>query len=58
MGYDLYPLTTIDEKRSLLMQAVKGRWILFFEHDPIVQAATVRMTNKGFTLGDLVDGKR
>lgn len=42
MGYDLYPLTTIEEKKTILAQAVEEGWILALEHDPELQACTVR----------------
>jgi glyoxylase-like metal-dependent hydrolase (beta-lactamase superfamily II) len=42
MAYDLYPLTTIEEKRMLLAAAAEEGWILFFEHDPHVAACTVK----------------
>jgi glyoxylase-like metal-dependent hydrolase (beta-lactamase superfamily II) len=42
MAYDLYPLTTIEEKKMLLAQAAEDGWILFFEHDPRVAACTVK----------------
>src|SRR5439155_863375 len=35
MAYDMFPLTTLNEKRSFLNEAVKGEYILFFEHDPL-----------------------
>lgn len=41
MGYDLMPLITMEEKRTLLEQAVRDNWILCFEHDPKIGAATV-----------------
>jgi glyoxylase-like metal-dependent hydrolase (beta-lactamase superfamily II) len=42
MAYDLYPLTTIEEKKFLLAEAVESRTILFLEHDPDLAACTVR----------------
>jgi len=42
MAYDLYPLTTIEEKKMLLAQAAEEGWVLFFEHDPGVAACTVK----------------
>lgn len=45
MGYDLYPLTTMAEKRVLLEQAERESWILFWVHDPFVQACTVQVQN-------------
>jgi glyoxylase-like metal-dependent hydrolase (beta-lactamase superfamily II) len=35
MGYDLYPLTTLEQKKLWLPRIVAGRWLCFFEHDPI-----------------------
>ena len=34
MGYDLEPLRTLESKRALLADAVRGGWRLVFEHDP------------------------
>ncbi len=49
MAYDLYPLTSVEEKKMLLAQAIEERTVLFFEHDPGVAACTVREEN-----GDVV----
>ena len=38
MAYDLFPLTTIEEKKVLLAEALEDDGILFFEHDPDVSA--------------------
>lgn len=46
MGYDLEPLTIIEEKRALLTPAAKEGWYLFFEHDPYMDVARVE-ENKG-----------
>lgn len=34
MGYDLYPVETLEAKKRLLPQAVKENWLCFFYHDP------------------------
>jgi glyoxylase-like metal-dependent hydrolase (beta-lactamase superfamily II) len=34
MGYDLYPLDTINKKKSLLSEAYREHALLIFEHDP------------------------
>lgn len=47
MSYDLRPLVTMEEKTALLEEAVAKRQILFFEHDPEVECATVRKNEKG-----------
>ncbi len=52
MAYDNNPLTTIEEKKRILPQAVKENWILFFEHDPFRAAGTVTETEKGFRLNE------
>jgi glyoxylase-like metal-dependent hydrolase (beta-lactamase superfamily II) len=36
MGYDVEPLVTLESKRELLAQARRERWLLVFEHDPVV----------------------
>jgi len=48
MGYDLFPLVTLDEKRKHLTEAVEKDWILFFEHDPFIPAAKIGLSDKGF----------
>lgn len=47
MSYDVRPLLTMDEKTHLLQRAADENWILVFEHDPVTEAATVEMTDKG-----------
>ncbi|MDX2128732.1 MAG: MBL fold metallo-hydrolase [Chloroherpetonaceae bacterium] len=47
MGYDLYPLEIMEEKKKLLEQAADEGWVLFFEHEPIKEAATVVKSEKG-----------
>jgi len=34
MGYDLYPMTTLETKRAILADATREGWMLLFEHDP------------------------
>jgi glyoxylase-like metal-dependent hydrolase (beta-lactamase superfamily II) len=41
-AYDLYPLTTLEEKKMLLAQALEDDGILFFVHDPDVAACRLR----------------
>lgn len=36
MGYDLFPLTTLENKKHWLPRAAEGNWLCFFEHDPEV----------------------
>ncbi len=48
MGYDNFPLTTLDEKRKLLPEAYEDKWQLFLEHDPDSSIVTLENTPKGF----------
>ena len=41
MGYDLYPLQTLETKRKWLPRLVSGGWITVFGHDPDFAAATL-----------------
>src|SRR5207245_10732412 len=34
MGYDLYPVETLEAKKKLLPQAASERWLCLFYHDP------------------------
>lgn len=52
MGYDLWPMTTIDEKARLLEEAIAGGWQLFFEHDPQVGLCSVIAGERGPEISD------
>jgi glyoxylase-like metal-dependent hydrolase (beta-lactamase superfamily II) len=41
MAYDLYPMQSLETKRSWIPRMVKGNWIVVFGHDPDVAAATL-----------------
>jgi glyoxylase-like metal-dependent hydrolase (beta-lactamase superfamily II) len=47
MAYDMFPLTTLQEKKSFLKEAVENNYILFFEHDPKIECCDLEMTEKG-----------
>jgi glyoxylase-like metal-dependent hydrolase (beta-lactamase superfamily II) len=50
MGYDLYPLTTLDEKKKFLPQIAKENWLLFFEHDAFTETCNVAATENRFSV--------
>ena len=54
MAYDLNPVQTIKEKRSLLPRMVEENWTVFFEHDPLRQAGRVTMDGKYYRLKEAV----
>ena len=47
MAYDMFPLTTLNEKKSFLTEAQQKDLILFFEHDPLFECCTLQLTDKG-----------
>lgn len=47
MGYDTRPLITMEEKDKFLNEAADHQYILFFEHDPVNECCTVKRTEKG-----------
>lgn len=51
MGYDVRPLSTLQEKTQVLQEAAQSdKFILFFEHDPLNEACTVHNTEKGIRI--------
>jgi len=52
MAYDMFPLTTLNEKKSFLEEAVLNDYVLFFEHDPLNECCTLQQTEKGIRLKD------
>lgn len=51
MAYDMFPLTTLEEKKTFLDEAAAGGYILFFEHDPIHECCLLEKTEKGVRKG-------
>ncbi len=47
MGYDLFPVQTLETKRWVLDRAFEEKWLLLFEHDPLIQAGVVRKDQAG-----------
>ncbi|MFT3936754.1 MAG: MBL fold metallo-hydrolase [Chitinophagaceae bacterium] len=52
MGYDMFPLTTLREKKSFLQQALENGYILYFEHDPNIECCTLQKTERGIRQGN------
>ncbi len=42
MGYDLYPLTTLENKKKWISQAIREGWLALFGHEMNVPAAYIR----------------
>ncbi|MFI5132456.1 MAG: MBL fold metallo-hydrolase [Chitinophagales bacterium] len=47
MAYDMFPLTSLSEKRNFLNDAIKNDFILFFEHDPVNECCNLQQTERG-----------
>jgi glyoxylase-like metal-dependent hydrolase (beta-lactamase superfamily II) len=47
MAYDMFPLTTLHEKKRFLSEAQQNDYILFFEHDPVNECCSLQLTEKG-----------
>jgi glyoxylase-like metal-dependent hydrolase (beta-lactamase superfamily II) len=47
MAYDMFPLTTLNEKKWFLKEAVENDYILFFEHDPQYECCNLQQTERG-----------
>jgi glyoxylase-like metal-dependent hydrolase (beta-lactamase superfamily II) len=52
MAYDMFPLTSLKEKKVFLEEALAGDYVLFFEHDPINECCTLQKTEKGIRVKD------
>ncbi len=48
MGYDNFPLTTLEEKKRHLPQMFEEQWLLFLEHDPETPLIKLVSTERGF----------
>lgn len=53
MAYDMFPLKTLEEKKSFLTEAYDNNYILYFEHDPHIECCTLQSTGKGIRAQDL-----
>lgn len=53
MAYDMFPLTTLTEKKSFLEEAVAAGYVLFLEHDPVNECCTVQNTDRGIRVKDI-----
>ncbi|MEJ5146967.1 MBL fold metallo-hydrolase [Sphingobacterium sp. MYb388] len=52
MGYDVRPLTTMEERKNYWEEIVDQEYILFLEHDAMNACCTLQHTEKGIRLKD------
>ncbi len=53
MAYDMFPLTTLTEKRQFLNEAIEKDYILFFEHDKDIECCNLQQTDRGIRQKDM-----
>lgn len=51
MAYDMFPLSTINEKKTFLDEASANNYVLFFEHDPVYECCELQITERGMRSG-------
>ena len=54
MGYDMYPVTTMEERERLLSQEVDENWNFFLEHDAEHEVIRVVKDGKNFSAGEFL----
>ncbi|MGE3260441.1 MAG: MBL fold metallo-hydrolase [Bacteriovoracia bacterium] len=54
MGYDCFPLTTIEEKKKILAECVAKETVVFFEHCPYMDGARIQWNGKDFAVKEKV----
>jgi len=52
MAYDMRPLQTLEEKGRILEMALAEDWLIYLEHDPIVECISLQQTDKGARVKD------
>ena len=52
MAYDMFPLITLQEKKTFLHWAHTNDCVLFFEHDPENECCSLQLTEKGIRAKD------
>ncbi len=54
MAYDVQPVVTMKEKNELLLKMYQNDWILFFEHDPLIQACKIDWDGKQYKMKEKI----
>jgi glyoxylase-like metal-dependent hydrolase (beta-lactamase superfamily II) len=54
MSYDTRPLLTMAEKEAFLLKAAEEQYVLFLEHDPQHECCTVKQTDRGVRLEEVL----
>jgi glyoxylase-like metal-dependent hydrolase (beta-lactamase superfamily II) len=52
MAYDMFPLTTMAERKLFFNEAVEKEYVLYLEHDSVNECCTLVQTEKGIRIKD------
>ncbi len=52
MAYDMFPLTTMMEKKAFVKEAFENDYLLFFQHDPLIECCNLQKTERGIKEND------
>jgi glyoxylase-like metal-dependent hydrolase (beta-lactamase superfamily II) len=52
MAYDMFPLTTMAERKLFFNEAVEKEYVLYLEHDSVNECCTLQQTEKGIRVKD------
>jgi glyoxylase-like metal-dependent hydrolase (beta-lactamase superfamily II) len=55
MGYDLYPMDTLLYKKQFVPEAIRGEYVIFFEHEPAIAAGIIRERDGRLTVEPVVE---
>jgi glyoxylase-like metal-dependent hydrolase (beta-lactamase superfamily II) len=55
MGYDNFPLTTLEEKQAFVPEAYERGWLLAFEHDAFTEGVKIAPGKRGFEIAERVE---
>lgn len=55
LAFDNFPMTTLEEKKQYLTQAVGEEWIVIFEHDAFVKAGKISRQKDQFILSEKIE---
>ncbi len=53
MAYDMFPLITMQERKSFFQEALDKQYVLYFEHDPKIECCTLQQTERGIRAGEV-----
>lgn len=54
MAYDIRPLISLTEKETFLKEALEKNYLLYFEHDPSIEACTLTDSARGIRMREQV----